>query len=414
MHVRFACNTFHTLFITMWVCRHRKRLADLIGALHNVSENATRAQSAWMVQHAIDISTATTMAAPQYSSSCNSFASRGIHTTPSTRTVDQQSLPFRLTPQSWHPYLHLMRLDKPIGTWLLAWPCMWSIALASPPCHLPDAHTMALFGIGSILLRGAGCTINDLWDRDLDRRVARTKTRPLAAGTVSVPGALALLGAQLAAGLGVLVQLNTPSIALGASSLVLVATYPLMKRITYWVRQKERGQQHKSVRMCPTSVSCTSSSHYQPQAVLGLTFNWGALLGWCAVRGSIDPVIVLPLYAGGVAWTLVYDTIYAHQDKRDDAAIGVKSTALLFGDRTKLICGGFATAAVLGIGTAGACAGLSAPFFVGMGGAAGHLAWQLRSVDLGSPQSCMDTFVSNQWFGALVFASIVAGKVMCV
>lgn len=131
--------------------------------------------------------------------------------------------------------MQLMRLDKPIGTWLLAWPCMWSIALAAPPGHLPDAHTMALFGVGSILLRGAGCTINDLWDRDLDRRVARTKTRPLAAGTVTVPGALALLAGQLTAGLGVLVQLNTPSIVLGASSLVLVTTYPLMKRITYWV-----------------------------------------------------------------------------------------------------------------------------------------------------------------------------------
>lgn len=146
--------------------------------------------------------------------------------------------------------------------------------------------------------------------------------------------------------------------------------------------------------------------------MLGLTFNWGALLGWCAVKGTVDPVVVLPLYAGGVAWTLVYDTIYAHQDKQDDAAIGVRSTALLFGDHTREICGGFAALAVLGIGTAGTAVGLTPPFYAGLAASAGHLVWQLKHVDLDNPKSCMATFVSNQWFGALVFASIVAGKVL--
>lgn len=145
--------------------------------------------------------------------------------------------------------------------------------------------------------------------------------------------------------------------------------------------------------------------------MLGLTFNWGALLGWCAVKGSLDLATVLPLYAGGVAWTLVYDTIYAHQDKKDDAAIGVRSTALLFGNRTHEICSAFAALAVLGIGTAGAAAELAPPFYAGLAVSAGHLAWQLKQVDLDDPKSCMATFVSNQWFGALVFASIVAGTV---
>uniref|UniRef100_A0A2P2KRA4 Uncharacterized protein MANES_01G040600 n=1 Tax=Rhizophora mucronata TaxID=61149 RepID=A0A2P2KRA4_RHIMU len=187
-------------------------------------------------------------------------------------------------PREARPYAHLARLDKPIGTWLLAWPCFWSITLAATPGHLPDFKMMALFGCGALLLRGAGCTINDLLDRDIDTKVERTKLRPFASGLLTPFKGLCFLGFQLLLGLGILLQLNDYSRILGASSLFLVFSYPLMKRITFW-----------------------------PQAYLGLTFNWGALLGWSAVKGSLDPSIVLPLYLGGVFWTLVYDTIYAHQ-----------------------------------------------------------------------------------------------------
>lgn len=189
-------------------------------------------------------------------------------------------------PEKVRPYAHLARLDKPIGTWLLAWPCMWSITLAASPGHLPDMKMLTLFGCGAFLLRGAGCTINDLLDRDIDTKVERTKSRPIASGALTPFQGVSFLGLQLLLGLGILLQLNNYSRMLGASSLLLVFSYPLMKRITFW-----------------------------PQAFLGLTFNWGALLGWSAVRGSLDPVVVLPLYVSGVFWTLVYDTIYAHQVK---------------------------------------------------------------------------------------------------
>ncbi|MCO5610086.1 hypothetical protein L7F22_064321 [Adiantum nelumboides] len=199
-----------------------------------------------------------------------------------------------LLPARIQPFALLARLDKPIGTWLLAWPCMWSIALATPIGLLPDLKLVALFGTGAILLRGAGCTVNDLLDHDIDCKVERTRARPIACGAVTPFQGVTFLGLQLLLGLGILVQLNTFSQILGASSLFLVGTYPLFKRWTYW-----------------------------PQAFLGLTFNWGALLGWAAVRGSIDVSIVGPLYLAGICWTLVYDTIYAHQDKYDDVKVGV-------------------------------------------------------------------------------------------
>ncbi|CEG02130.1 UbiA prenyltransferase family [Ostreococcus tauri] len=280
------------------------------------------------------------------------------------------------------PYAKLIRLDRPIGTALLAWPCFWSIALAAEVGAPPDARLLGLFGVGSFLLRGAGCTINDLWDRDIDAKVARTRNRPIASGAVSVPMAVAFLGAQLALGLGVLVQLNDYSKILGASSLALVAAYPAMKRVTNW-----------------------------PQAFLGLTFNWGALLGWAAVHGSCDWGAVLPLYASGVAWTLVYDTIYAHQDKHDDAKVGVKSTALHFGADTKKYLSAFALAGTSALCASGAYVGLDYPFYLGVGAAASHLAWQISTVDLNDRDDCAAKFRSNSTYGALVFAGIVAGKV---
>lgn len=182
------------------------------------------------------------------------------------------------------PYTQLMRLDRPIGSWLLFWPCGWSIGLSTMPGTLPDLSMLFLFGAGAFIMRGAGCTINDLWDRDLDGMVERTKNRPLVTGTITPFDAVVFLSAQLGVGCFILLQLNWYSIVLGASSLGLVIAYPLMKRITNW-----------------------------PQLVLGMTFNWGALLGWSASQGTVDLAACLPLYFAGVCWTIVYDTIYAHQ-----------------------------------------------------------------------------------------------------
>lgn len=288
----------------------------------------------------------------------------------------------RALPSSAVPYAKLVRLDRPIGSALLAWPCFWSIALAADPGSLPDATTLGLFGVGAFLLRGAGCTVNDLWDRDIDGKVARTRNRPIASGAISVPKAVAFLGAQLGLGLGVLLQLNDYSKILGASSLALVAAYPGMKRVTNW-----------------------------PQAFLGLTFNWGALLGWAEVRGSCDWGAVLPLYASGVAWTLVYDTIYAHQDKDDDVKVGVKSTALHFGKDTKKYLSAFAMAGTGALCASGAYVGLDYPFYLGVASAASHLAWQIGTVNLDDREDCAAKFRSNSTYGALVFAGIVAGKV---
>ncbi|KAM0061456.1 putative 4-hydroxybenzoate polyprenyltransferase [Helianthus debilis subsp. tardiflorus] len=314
----------------------------------------------------------------------------GISTSPhSFRDLEKEKRDKRLSaswidlhlPQIVRPYAHLARLDKPIGTWLLAWPCMWSITLAASPGHLPDFKMMALFGCGAFLLRGAGCTINDLLDRDIDTKVERTKSRPIASGALTPFQGVSFLGLQLLLGLGILLQLNNYSIILGASSLLLVFSYPLMKRITFW-----------------------------PQAFLGLTFNWGALLGWSAIRGSLDPAIVLPLYLSGVFWTLVYDTIYAHQDKEDDKIVGVKSTALRFGDSTKLWVSGFGIACISSLALSGFNANLGLPYYVFLAAASGQLAWQIWTVDISSAPDCSRKFVSNKWFGALVFGGILMGR----
>uniref|UniRef100_A0A087XQ51 4-hydroxybenzoate polyprenyltransferase, mitochondrial n=1 Tax=Poecilia formosa TaxID=48698 RepID=A0A087XQ51_POEFO len=262
-------------------------------------------------------------------------------------------------PAHVQPYLRLMRLDKPIGTWLLYLPCTWSIALAAEPGCLPDVGMLALFGTGALLMRGAGCTINDMWDKDFDKQVARTACRPIASGEISRMQALVFLGGQLSLALCVLLCLNYYSIALGASSLSLVITYPLMKRITYW-----------------------------PQLVLGFTFNWGALLGWAAVKGSCDWSVCLPLYFSGVMWTLVYDTIYAHQDKEDDVKVGVKSTALMFQERTKLWLSGFTAAMLSGLVVAGVNAEQTLPYYAALSAVAVHLARQIYTVDINKAEDC--------------------------
>ncbi|XP_077087872.1 4-hydroxybenzoate polyprenyltransferase, mitochondrial [Siphateles boraxobius] len=284
-------------------------------------------------------------------------------------------------PASVQPYLRLMRLDKPIGTWLLYLPCTWSIGLAADPGCLPDLRMLVLFGVGALLMRGAGCTINDMWDKDFDRKVSRTATRPIASGEITPFRALVFLGGQLSLALGVLLCLNFYSIALGAASLSLVVTYPLMKRITYW-----------------------------PQFVLGLTFNWGALLGWSAVKGSCDWAVCLPLYVSGVMWTLIYDTIYAHQDKDDDLKVGVKSTALRFQENTKLWLSGFTGVMLSGLVLAGVNVDQTLPYYCAVSAVAIHLVHQIYAVDINRPEDCWKKFASNRNLGLLLFLGIVTGN----
>ncbi|PNT69721.1 hypothetical protein BRADI_3g60400v3 [Brachypodium distachyon] len=256
-----------------------------------------------------------------------------------------------------------------------------SITIAAMPGELPDLKMLALFGCGAVLLRGAGCTVNDLLDRDIDNKVERTKSRPFASGALTPSQGVCFLGAQLLLGLGILLQLNNYSRVLGASSLLLVFSYPLMKRFTFW-----------------------------PQAYLGLTFNWGALLGWAAIKESLDPAVIVPLYTAGICWTLVYDTIYAHQDKEDDLKVGVKSTALRFGESTKQWISAFGAASIGSLALSGYNAELAWAYFPFLTAAAAQLAWQISTVDLSDRADCNRKFVSNKWFGALVFSGILCGR----
>ena len=273
------------------------------------------------------------------------------------------------------PTLRLMRLHQPAGIWLLLWPCWWAIALASPA---PPVRLFLLFGIGAVLMRSAGCIVNDMADRRFDARVERTKQRPLASGEISMPQAFLLLALLLAASLLVALALGKSVVLWAALSLPLVVTYPFMKRITWW-----------------------------PQLFLGLTFNWGALLGWVAVRGMVEPPAVL-LYVGGIFWTLGYDTIYAHQDKADDAAIGVKSTALRLGNNRRII-GLFYLMAVFFWALAGWAAGSGMLFFAFLALAVLQLGRQVCRVDFGNPASCRRVFISNRWLGLLIFAGCILG-----
>jgi 4-hydroxybenzoate polyprenyltransferase len=286
----------------------------------------------------------------------------------------------RLVPAAIRPYLRLARLDRPIGTWLLLFPCWWSTALAAPPGQWPDGRLMILFALGALVMRGAGCTINDIVDREIDAKVARTAGRPLPSGQITVPQAFAFLALQLAVGLLVLFQMSGVAIWLGIGSLALIAIYPFMKRITWW-----------------------------PQAFLGLTFNWGALLGWAAVRGDLGwPA--LWLYAAGIFWTLFYDTIYAHQDKADDALIGVKSTALKLGAETKPWLAGFGALMILLLVAAAISADLAWPAKLGVIGVAVHLLWQLASVNLDDARDCLGKFKSNRFIGWILLAGLIAGR----
>jgi 4-hydroxybenzoate polyprenyltransferase len=277
------------------------------------------------------------------------------------------------------PYLRLTRLDRPIGWWLLLLPCWWSAALAAIPAGRwgPDPWHILLFLIGAIVMRGAGCTWNDLVDRDIDARVERTRSRPIPSKQVTVAQATVFMLAQALIGLLVLIQFNRFTVLTGFASLLVVAVYPFMKRITYW-----------------------------PQIVLGLAFSWGALMGWPAAFGRLDwPAFVL--YAGSIAWVIGYDTIYAHQDREDDALIGLKSTALLFGARTAPILAGFYAAAVVLIGLAGLLAGGGLIFVLGLLAFAAHLAWQVMHLDVNDPAHCLRQFKSNRDAGLILSGAML-------
>src|ERR1700742_1695070 len=258
------------------------------------------------------------------------------------------------------PYLRLSRLDRPIGSWLLLMPCWWSAALAAGVAHSIGALPLVLmlFLVGAFAMRGAGCTWNDITDRDLDAMVERTRSRPIPAGQVSVPQALVFLVVQALIGLAVLLQFNRFAVATGVASLVIVAAYPFMKRITWW-----------------------------PQIVLGLAFSWGALMGFAVTLGRIDASALL-LYAGSISWVIGYDTIYAHQDAEDDALIGIKSTALLFGARTRPALMAFYGLALVLIGVALASTGAGAFAWIGLAMFAAHLVWQIARLDISDTALC--------------------------
>jgi 4-hydroxybenzoate polyprenyltransferase len=278
------------------------------------------------------------------------------------------------------PYLKLARLDRPTGIWLLLLPCWWAIAMASKTATI-GLGTTVLFTIGAIVMRSAGCTVNDIIDRKIDARVERTRLRPLASGEIGLFGALVFLAILLLLGLAILVQLNFLSICLGIASLALVAAYPWMKRLTWW-----------------------------PQAFLGLTFNWGAIMGWAAVTGRIEAAAVA-LYAAGFCWTLVYDTIYAHQDARDDLHAGVKSTARRFGRFSKLWLTGFAVLMIALLYLAGDLSGLGHVFRFGMIVVALHLTWLIEFWRVDDPADCLRRFQASRWTGLLAVAAIVAGRI---
>ena len=311
-----------------------------------------------------------------------------------------QSWVYRWLPESLWPYAQLARWERPIGWQLLRWPGWWSLALASilsitqnnavPDPLIGNTLLLALFGLnlvlfvlGAITMRGAGCTFYDIADRDIDEKVARTRSRPLPSGRVSSRQAWLFLGLQLLVGLVILLQFNRFAIGLGIASLVTVAVYPFMKRITWW-----------------------------PQLFLGFAFSWGALMGWGIVLGTLALPPIL-LYLGSIFWVIGYDTIYAHQDMEDDALVGVKSTARLFGKKSKTAIG-LLYAAALGLFAVvfnlvfSPFSILALPAFTGLAVGGLHMIWQIKNLDIDNPDQCLKLFKSNNTFGWIIFAGLSA------
>lgn len=282
-------------------------------------------------------------------------------------------------PPSWRPYALLARVDRPIGAWLLFLPGVWGILLAGAPLG-QSLWLILLFAVGSVVMRSAGCVVNDLWDRDIDRKVARTAGRPLASGALRARHALMFLVVLLAAGLAVLLQLNGLAQALGVGSLLLVALYPLAKRVTWW-----------------------------PQLVMGFTFGFGAPMGYVAASGRIDWAWVA-IYGAAILWDLGFDTVYAHQDREDDALVGVKSTARLFNENTRPFLAACYGAAVALMAVAGWLAGLSGYFYLALALPAGLLAWQVRALDIDNPGLCLRLFRANREVGLAVGLAILLGR----
>lgn len=286
----------------------------------------------------------------------------------------------RWLPNAWQPYLRLMRLDRPVGVWLLLWPCFWGLLIGfadtlannNVPSVWQLVHYVALFVTGAIIMRGAGCAYNDLVDYKFDAQVERTKSRPLPAGDITTKQAKYFLFYLLISGFLVLIQFNWFSVFVGASSLVLVATYPWMKRYTYW-----------------------------PQAFLGLTFNWGALIGFTALTGYLSLSAIF-LYIAGFFWTIGYDTIYAHQDKDDDMMVGLKSTAILFGNQTKTYVGILYSLTLLFFGLSGYFAGIGLYYLLILLPISAHLFWQIYKLKLDDPENCLQIFKSNILFGGII------------
>jgi 4-hydroxybenzoate polyprenyltransferase len=286
----------------------------------------------------------------------------------------------RFAPAPLLPYLRLARADRPVGFFLLGLPCFWGVAFGglSTGAPYPDPYLLLLFAIGAIAMRAAGCIYNDIVDRDIDAQVMRTRSRPLPSGQVTTAAAVVFMLALCAVGLAVLLSLNSFSVLLGLGVIPIVGLYPFVKRISYW-----------------------------PQAVLGLAFNWGALVGWAAVLGSLGAAPAL-LYAGAVAWTIGYDTIYAHQDREDDELIGMKSTALRFGASTKAWLTIFYGVAWLAMVGSGLLAGAGIVFVIGMSFAAAQLGWQVATLDIDDADNCLTRFRSNRDFGVIVFVAAAA------
>ena len=284
-------------------------------------------------------------------------------------------------PAGWRPYALLARLDRPIGAWLLFLPGLWGILLGCAPTGR-TLWLLALFAVGAAVMRGAGCVVNDMWDRDLDRMVTRTAGRPLASGALRMRQSTVFLGALLAIGLLILLQLPPLAQALGVGSLVLVALYPLAKRVTWW-----------------------------PQLMLGFTFGWGAPMGYASAAGRLDGTALL-LYAAAICWILGYDTIYAHQDREDDALIGVRSTARLFATSSRPFVTACYVAAVLLLALAELNAGLGRPalFFAGLSLAALWLFRQPFRLDVENPALCLRLFRANREVGLLVGLALLLGR----
>jgi 4-hydroxybenzoate polyprenyltransferase len=283
----------------------------------------------------------------------------------------------RVAPLWARPYLRLMRADRPIGSWLLLLPCWWSMTLAALAAGTrPSVFLLALFGAGAVIMRGAGCTWNDIIDRDVDAQVARTRSRPIPSGQVTVAHAFVFAVALSLVGLVILLQFNWFAIGTGVASLAIVALYPFAKRVTFW-----------------------------PQFVLGLAFSWGALMGWAAVFGRLDPPAFI-LYAGSILWVIGYDTIYAHQDREDDAVVGVRSTARLFGFETKTALTVLYTGATVLITVSTLMSGGGLIALVGILAFASHLVWQVRRLDVNDAALCLALFRSNRDAGLLLFSGL--------